>query len=80
VHRLVDGRFATAIELTADNDALTTPLLPGFAVALSEIFAPGPGLTTAARVDAAARQNAMVTTNAEPREPTGTSVTTGIRR
>lgn len=40
VHRLEDGRFHRAIELSAAaGDALTTPLLPGLSVSLAGLFA-----------------------------------------
>ncbi len=40
VMRLDDGRFGTAINLRAEaGDSLTTPLLPGFSAALTDIFA-----------------------------------------
>jgi Uma2 family endonuclease len=39
VYRLSDGRYGRAQELTLERgDVLTTPLLPGFEVALSAIF------------------------------------------
>ena len=43
IHRPIEGRFATAIEVcAADGHSLATPLLPDFVVSLSEIFGPGP--------------------------------------
>jgi len=41
IHRRVEGVFARVSELSAEHgDRLTTPLLPGFAVSLAELFAP----------------------------------------
>ena len=41
VYRRVDGSFAETAPLAArDNAALTTPLMPGFALAIAELFAP----------------------------------------
>lgn len=40
IYRRVDGVFARVAELSAEaNDAITTPLLPGFSVALADLFA-----------------------------------------
>jgi len=40
VYRRVNDRFVRTAELSAEaGDSLTTPLLPGFSVTLSEIFA-----------------------------------------
>lgn len=40
VYRLVDGRFVRAADLSRDaRDTLTSPLLPGLAIPLAEIFA-----------------------------------------
>ena len=40
IYRRVEGAFARVSELSADRgDTLTTPLLPGFAVSLVELFA-----------------------------------------
>jgi Uma2 family endonuclease len=40
VYRLVDGRFIRALELSRDTlDTLTSPLLPGLAIPLAEVFA-----------------------------------------
>ncbi len=41
IYRRLDGAFVRASELAADaGDTLTTPLLPGFSVALAALFAP----------------------------------------
>ena len=40
VYRRVEGAFARVAELTAERgDTLTTPMLPGLAVPLTELFA-----------------------------------------
>jgi Uma2 family endonuclease len=40
IYRRVEGAFVRVAELAAEaGDTLTTPLLPGFAVSLSEVFA-----------------------------------------
>lgn len=40
IHRRVDDAFPRVAELTADaGDTLTTPLLPGFAMPLADVFA-----------------------------------------
>ena len=41
VHRLVEGKYQKAAELSLEDDAvLTTPLLPDLSLPLREIFAP----------------------------------------
>ena len=40
VFRRTAGAFVCAVELQAEDDTLTTPLLPDFSVTLAEIFAP----------------------------------------
>ena len=40
VFRRTAGEFVCAAELQAEEDTLTTPLLPGFSVTLTDLFAP----------------------------------------